>query len=296
MSDDEVRARIAAVLGEGFELQRRDGRSLGLGEERVAFAADDEASWRRLVSEGWLLDRWRRSGIPVPRVLAEDAKRCVQVRERMHGLSGEQIHVETDHSPLFAGALPDVGARLVDAPLSPFGERVATSYGEIAARIRSATTPDEASAAGLGPTSRRTLDLDDVLARLDASNASPLAKATATRLRGWLAELPPIDAVIHGDLHFHNMCVEPDGRICGLFDLGDAGLDAAATEFLYVYSLGAQFAELALAAYGHDVNREDVARAHIRTALDHLIWHGPGTPRHDGIVAWVTAVLEAQTR
>ena len=49
------------------------------------------------------------------------------------------------------------------APLSRFGERVATSYGELAARIRRAVSVTDASAAGLGATSRRDLDLDDIL-------------------------------------------------------------------------------------------------------------------------------------
>ena len=63
------------------------------------------------------------------------------------------------------------------------------------------------------------------------------------------------------------------GAIVGLFDFGDSGVDAAATELLYIHSLGAQFAARVIDAYGA-VELRDVHRAHVRTALDHLIWHG----------------------
>jgi aminoglycoside phosphotransferase (APT) family kinase protein len=244
-----------------------------------------------MTSEAWLIDRWRAAGVPVPRVLRMDAARRLQVLERLRGRTGDDVHRETGTSPLYPGAIPDVRARLEDAPLSAFGERLAASYGELAARIRSAVSIDEARAAGVDVTTRRTLDLDDAIARLHATTVSPVAKAAAQRARRWLAAIPPIDAVIHADLHFFNMCVDDDGSITGVFDLGDAGLDASATELMYVHSLGSRFAAIALEANpGIDV--EDVRRAHLRTALDHLIWHGPGTPRHAGIVGWATAVFE----
>src|SRR5262249_11440364 len=106
-----------------------------------------------------------------------------------------------------------------------------------------------------------------------------------------LAAIQPADAVIHGDLHFFNMCADDDGSITGVFDLGDAGLDAAATELMYVHSLGSRFAAIVLEANG-EIDVDDVRRAHLRTALDHMIWHGPGTPRHASIVGWATAVFE----
>ena len=107
-----------------------------------------------------------------------------------------------------------------------------------------------------------------------------------------MAALPPADALIHGDLHFWNMCFAEDGAIVGVFDLDGVGLDAAATELLYVHSLGSRFVATALAAYGGPIDLEDVRRAHIRSALDHLITFGPGTERHASVVAWVTAALE----
>jgi len=39
---------------------------------------------------------------------------------------------------------------------------------------------------------------------------------------GQAVEPQPPHAVIHGDMHFHNMCVAPCGAITGVFDLGDA--------------------------------------------------------------------------
>jgi hypothetical protein len=129
---------------------------------------------------------------------------------------------------------------------------------------------DDARAIGLGPTSRRTFDLDDALTRLHASAASPAAKSAAVRSRAWIEALPAPDAVIHSDMHFFNLCVDANEAITGLFDFGDSGIDAAATE----------------------LDLDGVRRAHVRTALDHVIWHGPGTERHAGVVGWATAVLE----
>jgi aminoglycoside phosphotransferase (APT) family kinase protein len=288
---DSERERFAAALGVGFELSRRDAGWLALGADVVGLAADDDAGWQRLERESWLIARWRAAGVPAPRVLRVDATRGVQVRERLHGLTGHAIHSETEASPLYLGALPDARARLDDAPLSAFGARLAASYGELAARIRAAVSVADAGAAGFGPTSRRTLDLDDALARLRATQASSAAKAAAERARAWLAAIPAPDAVIHADLHFFNMCLAEDGSIVGVFDLGDAGLDAAATELMYVHSLGSRFAALALEATGA-IDVEAVRRAHLRAALDHIVGHGPGTPRHESIVAWATAAFE----
>jgi aminoglycoside phosphotransferase (APT) family kinase protein len=289
--EDDARERLGGAVGSRFELTRRDTRWLAIGDELVAFLADDDAGWRRLTKEAWLIDRWRAAGVPVPRVVHMDPARRLQLLERIRGRTGDDIHRETGTSPLYTGAVPDAAGRLGDAPLSAFGERLAASYGELAARIRSAVRVDDAIAAGLAPTSRRVLDLDDAIARLHASTASPAAKTAATRARSWLAAIPPVDAVIHGDLHFFNMCVDDAGSIIGVFDLGDAGLDAAATELMYVHSLGSRFAAIVLDA-NRDIALEDVRRAHLRTALDHLIWHGPGTLRHPSIVGWVTAVFE----
>jgi aminoglycoside phosphotransferase (APT) family kinase protein len=289
--EDDARERLGDAAGSRFELARRDTRWLAVGDELVAFLADDDAGWRRLTREAWLIHRWRPAGVPVPRVVGMDAARRLQVLEKMRGRTGDDIHRETGTSPIYAGDLPTVAERLDDAPLSAFGERLAASYGELAARIRRAVTVDDARAAGLGTTSRRALDLDDAIARLHASTASAAAKAAAERARSWLAAIPPVDAVIHGDLHFFNMCIDDAGSITGVFDLGDAGLDAAATELLYVHSLGSRFAAIVLEA-NCEIDIDDVRRAHVRTALDHLIWHGPGTPRHASVVAWAEATLE----
>ncbi len=111
------------------------------------------------------------------------------------------------------------------------------------------------------------------------------------RSRAWIEALPAPNAVLHSDMHFFNLCVDANGAITGLFDFGDSGIDAAATELLYVHSLGAEFLQRVLDAYG-PIDLDDVRRAHVRTALDHFIWHGPGTERHAEVVTWATAVLE----
>lgn len=287
----DAAARFAGALGGGFELSRREDRWLALGDEIVGFAADDDAGWRRLAAEAWLLERWRAGGVPAARVITVDPVRRIQLRERLRGRTGEAIHSESGTSPLFDGAIPSLPARLDGAPLSVYGERVAASYGELAARIRRAVAVDAAAASGFGLGPRRTLDVDDVLARLRATTASPAAKAAADRARVWLAAIAPPDALIHADLHFHNLCTDDGGTITGVFDLGDAGIDAAATELLYVHSLGSRFAAISVAACG-EVDLEEVRRAHLRVALGHLLWHGPGTPRHASIVRWLTTAFE----
>src|SRR5262249_43023018 len=155
------------------------------------------------------------------------------------------------------GELPDTRLRLEDAPLSKFGATLAASYGDLAARIRSAVSVSQATAAGLGPTSRRSIDIEDAIVRLVRSSASEAAKAAAVRARDWLVEIPPPDAVIHADLHFFNMCVAADGTITGVFDASDAGVDAAAQELSMLHSLGSRFATIAVDAYG-SVDIDDI--------------------------------------
>ncbi len=280
-------ARFAEVLGAATELvvSRRDGRWLALGADVVAFAADDDAGWSRLGAEGALFARWRAAGVPAPRVLDEDVARRVQVRERLHGLMGEAVE-----PLLFGGEPPEAVVRLSDeAPLSAFGARLAASYGELAARIHAAIPANDALATTLGP--RTPLDLDAVLA---AMRDAPLVEAATidavVRAMPWLRERPHATGVIHGDLHFHNMCLADDGSISGVFDVGDSGLDAAEHELHYAHSLGGRFAAAALRAYGRPLDVDAIRRAHVHTALGHLLWHGPGKPRHASIVRWISAI------
>jgi len=284
---DEVRARFEAVVGNSFALSRQESRWLALGDEFVAFAADDEAGWRRFRQEAWLLERWRAAGVPVPRVIGEDAARRVQVRERMHGLTGHGIEER-----IFAGAKPDEHARVGDVPLSPFGERLATSYGDIARRIRGAVSVAEATAAGIGPSWRRSVDLEAALALFHETDAPPSAKAKAAASRAWITALRPADAVVHADMHLWNLCFAEDGTIIGVFDLDLAGLDYAAQELLYIHAFGSRFVARTLDAYGA-IELETVRHAHVREAVGHLLFHGPGTERHPSIVRWVTAALDA---
>jgi len=176
-----------------------------------------------------------------------------------------------------------------EAPLSPFGARLAASYGELAARIHAAVPADDPLVCALGP--RAPLDLDAVVAAL---RSDPLVAAATTdavvRALPWLRERPPATGVIHADLHVHNMCLADGGAISGVFDVGDAGLDAAETELHYAHSLGSRFVAVALRAYGRPLDGDAIRRAHALTALGHLLWHGPGKPRHALIVGWITAI------
>jgi hypothetical protein len=71
---------------------------------RLAHGGSD--AWVRLVAEGRLLARWRAAGVAAPRVVREAVERRVQVRERMHGLTGEVIE-----DRLFGSERPDAQGR-----------------------------------------------------------------------------------------------------------------------------------------------------------------------------------------
>jgi hypothetical protein len=110
--------RFAAVLGDiALEISRRERRWLAIGNDVVAFAADDDGGWGRLRAEGELLARWRAAGVPAPRVLRDVPAARIQVRERMHGITGAIVE-----PLLFDGEPPRGVARYAaDAPLSAFG-------------------------------------------------------------------------------------------------------------------------------------------------------------------------------
>lgn len=293
-----VRARIARVLAGDFTLSRRDDRWLALGQH-VAFAADTDTEWARLQTEARLLARWRDAGVPVPRVLEQ--RDHVQVRERLDGIMGEVVE------PLLFGTaslaeigrlspstragdplpwpLPDGNARLdPHCPLSPFGARLARSYGELAAKLHTLTHLP-------GLAARQPFELDAALAKL---RGTPIARALvdkAGRARSWIAKTPEPSCIVHGDLHFHNMCLADDGSIIGVFDIGDAHADGPESEFHYVHSLGPRFVELALEAYGAPLDVEHIRRAHVRTALGHLLFIDESSPRWPAMLSWNTAVL-----
>lgn len=283
----EVSRRFGALLGTRFELTRREDRWLALGADAVGFAALDLRGWDRLVAEARLLARWRAAGVPAPRVVDEDAALRLQVRERLHGLTGEVIE-----PLLFGGAPPDARGRLAtDAPLSTFGARLAASYGELAAQIHAAVPACDPIAIALGP--RAPMDIDAALAALRGDPSVPAATIDAVaRARPWLAAVPDATAVVHGDLHFHNLCIAADGTITGVFDVGDAGRDAPETDLQYAHSLGPRFVAIATRAYGRPLDVGAIRRAHLRTALTHILWHGPDTPRHPSIIAWIAATFD----
>jgi hypothetical protein len=59
--------------------------------ESIAFAADDDDAWTRLVREAMLLDLLRPGVLAVPEVTATDAVRRVQVRRKVLGQSGVAV-------------------------------------------------------------------------------------------------------------------------------------------------------------------------------------------------------------
>ncbi|MCA9623331.1 MAG: phosphotransferase [Myxococcales bacterium] len=179
-----------------------------------------------------------------------------------------------------------------DTPLTAFGARVAAAYGRLAARIHAASPPRELARA-LGR--RPAVDVDGATALLRAYGAPPEVLATLSGARSWLGDATPALVVVHGDLHFHNLCLAPDGEIVGVFDVDEAGRDEAWADLQYVHSMGPRYVEAALASYAVEscspVDAEAVRRRHLLAALDHLHAHPPGRPRHASVVRWVTQAL-----
>jgi hypothetical protein len=165
---DEVRARFAAVVGKSFVLSRQESRWLALGDEFVAFAADDERA-----GGGFARNR---------------------------GCSS-------------AGALPVCRCRAWSAKTRRSRCKCASAC------TRGAASVAEASAVGIAPSWRR------------ASGSPRYALLTPPSLRGAHARRPPRDRL------------------------------------------------------------ETARHAHVREAIGHLLFHGPGTERHESIVRWVPAAL-----
>lgn len=294
-SREDALAAFEALLGPveagRLDVSRRERWWLGLGDDIVAFAAEDDASWTRLLAEGALLRRWRQAGVPASVLRDESPTHRVQLRQRLHGITGAVVE------GLLFGVAPDIVADryATTTPLSPFGQVLAASYGELAATMHSAVPIADGFVGALGHWD--PIDLDDVERRLAAYRASAASIAAFAKAAAWLADTPPTDAVLHGDLHFHNMCLADDGRIIGVFDVDAAALGSRWTDLQYVHSLGPRFVAIASAAYertsGTAVDDDAVRRAHLHTALGHLQWHVPGTPRHASVLAWVNQALIA---
>ncbi|MEM1413527.1 MAG: phosphotransferase [Myxococcota bacterium] len=292
-----ARARLRAVLGErAVAPELRGDRWLALGPDYVAFVACDEPAWRRLEAEEGLLDAWREAGLPFPRILIADAAQWVQVRERMEGpVHGDAVRdrifgVGEPGGPESADALTNRYAP--DVPLTPFGARCAASYGTLAARIHGAAPAASALGAAIGPCVPK--DVEACLALL-LERAPELGRRALPALP-WLLATPPGDTLVHRDLHFHNMVVDEDGTILGVFDLGDAGVDAAAAEMLYIHGLGPRFVAGVLDAYarerGTPLRLEDVERMHLRTAIAHLDFFAPDHAHHPAILGWIAHALD----
>jgi hypothetical protein len=279
-----VRRAFDAVLGDSYEIHQREARWLGVGATLVAAKAMDERTWQQLQREAWLLTHWRAAGIPAPQLISNDANERIQVRERLRGLTGAEIESRT------FTATSTLRERLEGAALSGWGEQFATSYGELAARIRGAVTLNAAFAAGFPDVHDRKLDVDLALSLLEASSTSAIVRRKAQRVRDWLASAPAIDAVVHGNLRLASLCASGSGCVVGVFDLDEAGLDEAAGELRYAHSLGSRFAGIAASAAKLELGA--VVRVHLRCVLAHVVRHGPKSPKRGSIIDWASAAFE----
>lgn len=288
------RGLLERALGPGVVVSRRERRWLGLADDAVGFLADDDVGWRRLLTEGALARRWRSAGVPVFEVLAEDPAARLQVRRRLHGVTGAEVE------PRLFGVDPATVDRYSPAaPLTAFGARLADSYGALAARIAGATSALDGAALGLAD--HPLPDLDEALHLLAASGVDGVVVERARGCRAWLEGPSPTEdsprVAVHGDLHFHNLVLADDGAITGVFDLDAAALSTRWTDLQYAPGLGPAFLARVVRAYaaeaGQAVDADAVRREHLRVALGHLRWHPPGSPRHDEVVGWVQAALLA---
>ncbi len=154
----------------------------------------------------------------------------------------------------------------------------AIEIGTLSAAIHRALLPSEVDAlvhAGL-PT-KPALDLDDAL-RAARTFADPRARRAFALVEAHHAQpVTRADRVfLHGDLGSHNLVVDDDGRIRGLFDFEEACFGDRHHEFRWLPSFGEDFMARAFAAYreqtGAIVNVERVRRLHALVAMAQLGW------------------------
>src|SRR5438552_3627274 len=168
----------------------------------VAYVAGDDAGGRRLALERRLL-RVLQTRVPValPAPLVEHPRACLRLKVR--GRPGLDHHRRAMANPSVA-------------------HDYAGELARVMAAFHAAIAPDEFPtwlAAGLPEAPY--VDRADV--ELAASTMAPPERVKA---QSFLAQPPPVDGrcFLHGDLGSHNLVVDDDGRITGVFDIEEAAV------------------------------------------------------------------------
>ncbi len=238
--------------------EARDTRVLVEFPAHIAWVALGAAASARLRVEDMVLRALQGRlplAIPTPLLASEG----VCLRTRVSGQSGLEFH---------RSAMKDF----------TLNAAYAIEIGTLCAAIHSVLLPSEVDAlisAGL-PT-EPVLNLDDAL-RAARTFADPRVGHAFALVEAHHAQLvTPADcAFLHGDLGSHNLLVDDDGRIRGLFDFEETCFGDRHHEFRWLPSFGEDFMARAFAAYreqtGFIVNVERVRRLHALVAMAQLGW------------------------
>lgn len=285
-SEAEAFCQVHGAEGD-TEWIEREQRWVGLTAAHVVFVARSERETLRLVVEKHLCRLLEPAlGAKAPRVLASDDARGLQLRNKVHGVHGQDIE-----DRIFG----DVRLRSPaerhsnDLPVTPWGVRFARSLGATLARIHIGVDVAEARQAGLTQDSLDLSTIDAAVQRLD----EPALRAAWPHARAFaeaFAALPVV--VVHGDPWHLNLFADARGDVSAVIDLDSSRLAPAASDLRYGLSWGPRFATHMLEAYGDvapPVERELVERAQILHAFEHLASVHRESPRYPRMVEWALA-------
>ncbi|MDP4170991.1 MAG: phosphotransferase, partial [Bacillota bacterium] len=99
-------------------------------------------------------------------------------------------------------------------------------------------------------------------------------------------EVSPVQKLVHGDLHFRNIVIDPQGKICGVIDWGDTHIGHPAVDLSFVYSFfPAEGRRIFFGIYGQiDEETEQLARFKAIYTLLFLLLYG-ADQQHPEVVA-----------
>ena len=202
--------------------------------------------------------------IPVP--VAHEGRACL--RTKVIGQSGLEHHGRVMTDPRIAAAFAVELGRLFAAVHTALGAddlRRLIEYGLPTTAVLDWPDIVRGAASLEGQRSRRAQAL------IEAHQMDRIADADRTFL--------------HGDLGSHNLVVDGDGRIIGLFDFEESCHGDRHHEFRWMPSDGRAFLERAMGVYcdltGATVDLRRVRRAHALAALSQLGWGLNDPDEHD---------------
>ena len=211
-------ARRAGITDPPLSVQVRAARTVIVFSTHVAFVAHDAATKRRMAVERLTLHRLAgRLPVAIPVPVLADGPVCL--RTKVVGGSGLLHHEYALADRSIGDAYADDHAALCAASHTAF------SSNELDALV----------AAGLPAAAQ--LDLDDVVRGAEAmpDRARALALVEAHRAQ----VIAPADRTfLHGDVGSHNLVVDGNGRISGLFDFEESAAGDRHHEMRWLPSYG----------------------------------------------------------